>query len=139
MRSKRRLKFERPWFTCKVPQSHEAPFTLPPVCYRKLVGGNVERRPLPPIRRLHFDQASRATRIEGRDVETRAIALLFRYPANLLCKIGASGAFEALTLVLQNQLLTSPTQYPVSRVAFGDIIATSHIERLFEFGRRWRV
>jgi len=58
----------------EVEQSHQTPFMSPGVCNFQLVSQDVERRALPPVRRLHFDETWRPIRRETGNIICRVQA-----------------------------------------------------------------
>ena len=94
----RRAELERSRFSREVPQSHKMPMLTARFGNGELVARDLERCAFPAVGRFHLDQTIAAVALEALNVETGAVAIQMRYPANAFGEIRASGSDEAGTL-----------------------------------------
>ena len=79
----RRPELERAGIPGKVEQTHQAPFMATGLCDLQLVSRDIERRALPPVCGLHFDQSWQSVGRETGDIIAGAITVLLGHPADL--------------------------------------------------------
>lgn len=83
----------------------------------------MEWRALPAVRGLHLDQPLAPVSFETGDVITRAIAILFRNPANLPRKVWSTAAVQRRALVIQNQCFAGFPQRTIAGIPLRRIVS----------------
>src|SRR5689334_18002213 len=88
----------------------------------EFVARDLERCAFPAIGRLHLDQTAAAVDLEALNVETSAVAIQMRYPADAPGEIGSSGSDEAGALVFQHSFLAGTTERAIAGIPLGGVV-----------------